>query len=78
MQGSLKSVIKESIFSSFAIILKKKIDLVALFLMSLGCLVTLCSLALPHCAVVWSAVCDCGFPDHNHLLFHYKLMRVHY
>ena len=26
------------------------------------------STALPHGAVGWSEVCDCGFPDHTHLL----------
>ena len=28
-----------------------------------------CSVAFPHGAVVWSAVCDCGISDHTHLLF---------
>ena len=28
-----------------------------------------CSVALPHGAVGWSAVCDLVFPDHTHLLF---------
>ena len=28
-----------------------------------------CSLALPHGAVGWSAVCDCVFPDHTHFVF---------
>ena len=27
-------------------------------------------MALPHGAVGWSAVCDCGIPDHTHLLFY--------
>ena len=32
------------------------------------------SVALPRGAVSWSAVCDCGFPDHTRLLFvDYKL-----
>ena len=28
--------------------------------------------ALPHGAVGWSAVCDCGIFDHTHLLFSYS------
>ena len=28
-----------------------------------------CSVALPHGAVGWSAVCDGVFPDHTYLLF---------
>ena len=28
-----------------------------------------CSVALPHGALGWSAVCDCVFPDHTHLVF---------
>ena len=31
-----------------------------------------CSVALPHSVVGWSAVCDCGIPDHTHLLFPMK------
>ena len=27
------------------------------------------TVALPHGAVGWSAVCDCGIPDHTHSLF---------
>ena len=48
--------------SSFAIILTRKRELVALLLLSFGCLVTHSefSVALPHSAVGWSAVCDCG------------------
>ena len=26
------------------------------------------SVVLPHGAMGWSAVCDCGIPDHTHLL----------
>ena len=44
------------VISSFAIILKRKRKLVALLLLSCGCLVT----ALPQGAVGWSAVRDCG------------------
>ena len=43
--------------SSFAIIVKRKRKLVALLLMY--CYYK-CSVALPHGAVGWSAVCDCG------------------
>ena len=48
--------------SSFAIILTKKKELVALLLLSFECLVTVNVLyiALPHGNVGWSAVCDCG------------------
>ena len=28
-----------------------------------------CSRVLSYGAVGWSAVCDCGISDHNHLLF---------
>ena len=28
-----------------------------------------CSVALPHGAAGWSAVCDCGIPVHTRLLF---------
>ena len=28
-----------------------------------------CGVALPRGAMGLSAVCDCGFPDHTHLLF---------
>ena len=48
--------------TSFAIILKRKRELVALLLLSYGCLVTvnLFSVTLPNVAMGWSAVCDCG------------------
>ena len=29
-----------------------------------------CPVPLPHDAVGWSAVCDCGIADHTHLHFH--------
>ena len=47
--------------SSFAIILKRKRKLVALLLLSyrMRCNYK-CSVALPHGAVGWSAVCDCS------------------
>ena len=45
----------------FAIILKRKRKLAPLLLSPYRCIVTLkCSLALPHGAVGWSAVFDCG------------------
>ena len=50
------------VISSFAIILTRKRDLVALLLLYFGCVVTvnvLC-LYLTHGAVGWYAVCDCG------------------
>ena len=28
-----------------------------------------CTVVLPHGAEGWSAVCDCGIPDHTHLSF---------
>ena len=34
-----------------------------------------CCVALPHGATGLSAVCDCGIPDHTHLLF-FKLSIV--
>ena len=48
------------VHSSFAIILKRKRRFVALLLLSYRCLVIVKSLALPHDAMSWSAVCDCG------------------
>ena len=30
-----------------------------------------CSVALPHGVVGWSAVCDCVFPAHTHLLTYF-------
>ena len=48
------------VLSSFATMLKRKRELVALLLLSYGCLVSVCSVALPHGAVGWSAVCNCG------------------
>ena len=49
------------VLSSFVIIMTKKRKLVALLLLSFGCLVTVNVLvALPHGAMAWSAVCDCG------------------
>ena len=45
------------VLSSFAIPLTRKRELVALLLLSFGCK---CPVALPHGAVGWSAVCDCG------------------
>ena len=46
--------------SSFAIILKRKRKLVALLLFLQMYFYFKCSVALPHHAVGWSAVCDCG------------------
>ena len=50
------------VLSSFAIILKRKKKLVTLLLLSNRCIVThdKYSVALPHGAVAWSAVCGCG------------------
>ena len=48
------------VLSSFAIILKRKRELVALLLLSNGCLVTINDVALTHGAVGWSVLCDCG------------------
>ena len=55
------------VLSSFAIILERKRELVALLLLFYGCLVTVYVLAvtLPHAAAGWSVV----FPDNTHLLF---------
>ena len=64
-----------NVISSFAIILMKKRDLVARkrdlvafigFLMSCYCL---CSVVLPHGAVVGLMCAIVVFPDHTHLLF---------
>ena len=48
------------VHSSFAIILKRKLKLVALLLLSYRCIVTITVLWLFFSAVGWSAVCDCG------------------
>ena len=48
------------VYFSFAIILKRKRKLVVLLLLSCRCIVTINVLSLPHCAMGWSAVCDCG------------------
>ena len=50
------------VHTSFAIILKRKRKLAALLLLSYRYIVTINVLyiALPHGAVLWSAVCDCG------------------
>ena len=45
------------VLSSFATILTRKRELVVLLLLSCYCK---CPVALPHGAVDWSAVCDCG------------------
>ena len=66
------------ILSSFAIILKRKIELVALLLLSYKCLVTVyvlwLFLAMPwidmQCVIV-------VFPDHTHLLFYLLIFVVY-
>ena len=58
------------VLSSFAIILKSKRELVALLLLSYGCLVTVCSVTLSHRAVCWSGGVIVVFPDHTRLLFY--------
>ena len=55
------------VHSSIAIILMGKREQVALLLSS-WCLVMAAWLFLAD-AMGLSAVCDCGFPDHTHLLF---------
>ena len=45
-----------SVLSSFAVILTRKRELIV-FLMPCDCW---CSVGLPHGAVGWSTVCDCG------------------
>ena len=58
---SLLLVCITCVLSSFTIILKIKRKLIVLPLLSYSCLVTVnFSVALPHDAVGWSAVCDCG------------------
>ena len=59
------------VHSSFAIISMGKRELVALL-----CLVSWW-LVLPHDATGLSAVCDCGIPDHTHLLFFDNLNVIH-
>ena len=46
--------------SSFAIIMTRKRELVALFFLCLVTVTLQCFVALPRRAVGWSAVCDCG------------------
>ena len=45
---------------NFAIILKRKRNLDVLLFLSYRCIVTECSVAIPHGSVGWSAACDCG------------------
>ena len=54
---------------SFAIILKRKRKLVALLLLSCRIMYCYykCSVALYHCAMGWSAVCDCGIYQFKHI-----------
>ena len=63
------------VHSSFATILKRKrkpVVLLAFIILQMYCYYK-CSVALPHGAVGWSAVCDCGISryvhDHTDLLF---------
>ena len=58
------------VLSSFAIIMKRKRELVALLLLSDGCFVSLNVLWL-FCTVPWVGLqCEIVvFPDHTHLLF---------
>ena len=51
-----------SVLSSFAIILKRMRELIALLLLSYIIMYwySKCSVAPPHRAVDWSAICDCG------------------
>ena len=48
------------VHSRFAIILKRKRKIVALLSLSYRFIVTINDVALPHGAVGWSAVCECG------------------
>ena len=57
------------VHSSFAIIFMGKRELVALLSLSSLCLVIIVWLFLAVGAMGLSAVCDCVFPDHAHLLF---------
>ena len=72
-------VIRTLCLSSFAIILMRKTELslscvaITVFLISCD---SQCSVALPHGAVGWSAVCDCAIPDHTHLYFMLKRTRL--
>ena len=64
--------------SSFAIILKRKIKLVALLLLSYRCIVTINAMWL-FLAVPWVGL-QCViviFPDHTHLLFSIDLRLSH-
>ena len=62
------------VHSSFASILKRKRKLVALLLLQMYCLYTY-SVAFPHGAVGWSAVCDCGISCSYSLTFLLATMR---
>ena len=53
--ASLCCAVVVGVFSSFAILLLTKRELVAFFAVC-----DLCSVSLPHGAVYWSVVCDCG------------------
>ena len=61
------------VLSSFAIILKRKRELVALLfiVLRMSCYCE-CYVTLPHGTVGWSAVCDCGISWSYSLTFWFK------
>ena len=64
--------------SSFAIILKRKRKLVDLLLLSYRCIATIFVLWLfSHGVVVWLQCVIVVFPEHTHLLFHYKNFKAY-
>ena len=67
----------QCVLSSFAIILKRKRELVALLLLSYGSLIAVNVLWLfPDGAAGWSAVVIVVFPNHTHLFFETNISRV--
>ena len=47
------------VYSSFAVIFEGKKELIAFIVLRVSCYCK-CSVILPHGAVGWSALCDCG------------------
>ena len=60
--------VRQCDISSFTIISLRKRELVALIVFLLSC-GSWCSVALPHVAVFWSAVCDCATSCTDSLTF---------
>ena len=61
------------VLSSFVIIFTRKRELVAFIVLRMACY-RKCFVSLPHGAVGWSAVCDCGMSLSYSFLFFAKML----